>query len=302
MRKFLWMVPALALAATVLISPGWGQQTSNQPASPAGTPEKVAVSAGVVAALRTGGDLPRYPAIAKAAQVQGTVVLHATISAQGTIDDLRVISGPPMLQQAAMDAVRTWTYRPYLLSGQPVRVETLVNVVFSLPQPEAASAPGATDAGAQAQQDSAANPPPEHPITTAQVHEMMELTGSVNLTKQMLDSMMPMLRQSMPPYMPADVMQDFEQTFTGGALEDAVVSSYQAHLSTEDAAEIIAFYKSPAGRRMLAAMPAIVVDCQKAGQQLGVQVMQQVLEKHKDEIESAKKAYEAQHSLTIPKD
>ena len=64
--------------------------------------------------------------------MQGTVVLQATISKSGTIENLRVMSGPAMLQQAALDAVRTWRYRPYLLNGEPVEVETTVNVVFTM--------------------------------------------------------------------------------------------------------------------------------------------------------------------------
>jgi len=76
--------------------------------------------------------IPQYPAIAKAARIQGTVVLQATISKGGGIENLRVVSGPPMLQQAALDAVRSWRYKPYLLNGDPVEVETTVNVVFNL--------------------------------------------------------------------------------------------------------------------------------------------------------------------------
>jgi protein TonB len=76
--------------------------------------------------------VPVYPAIAKAAGVGGTVRLAATISRNGTIENLRVTGGPAMLQQAALDAVKTWVYRPYLLDGQPVEVETTVDVVFML--------------------------------------------------------------------------------------------------------------------------------------------------------------------------
>jgi protein TonB len=76
--------------------------------------------------------VPLYPPIAKAARVSGTVILQATISKTGTIENLRVISGPAMLQQAALDAVKSWRYRPYLLNNDPVEVETTVNVVFSL--------------------------------------------------------------------------------------------------------------------------------------------------------------------------
>jgi protein TonB len=76
--------------------------------------------------------IPTYPAIGIASRQQGTVVLQATISKTGTIENLRVISGPQILRQAAIDAVTTWQYRPYLLNDQPVEVETTVNVVFTL--------------------------------------------------------------------------------------------------------------------------------------------------------------------------
>jgi protein TonB len=76
--------------------------------------------------------VPQYPTIAKEARIQGTVVLQATISQNGLIQNLRVISGHPMLRQAAIDAVRSWRYKPYLLNGEPVEVETTINVVFNL--------------------------------------------------------------------------------------------------------------------------------------------------------------------------
>jgi periplasmic protein TonB len=76
--------------------------------------------------------LPAYPPIAKVTRTEGTVVLQATISATGTIENLRVVSGHPMLQQAAIEAVKEWRYRPYLLNGQPIEVETTINVVFKL--------------------------------------------------------------------------------------------------------------------------------------------------------------------------
>ncbi|MGA7343243.1 MAG: TonB family protein [Terracidiphilus sp.] len=75
---------------------------------------------------------PTYPAIAKATGTQGTVVLQATISKSGTIENLRVAGGLTLLEQAALDAVKQWRYRPYLLNGEPVEVETTVNVIFKL--------------------------------------------------------------------------------------------------------------------------------------------------------------------------
>ncbi len=95
-------------------------------------PARVRVPSTVEAAMILQKTLPTYPVIAKAAGVQGTVVLAATISKAGTIENLRVVSGQPMLQQAALDAVKTWRYKPYLLDGQPVEVETSINVVFTM--------------------------------------------------------------------------------------------------------------------------------------------------------------------------
>jgi protein TonB len=95
-------------------------------------PISLNVSSGVMAGNLLEKTLPQYPSIAKAARIQGIVVLQATISKSGSIQNLRIISGPPMLQQAAMDAVRSWRYKPYLLNGEPVEVETTINVVFNL--------------------------------------------------------------------------------------------------------------------------------------------------------------------------
>jgi len=73
---------------------------------------------------------PQYPAAARAARVQGAVVMHAVIGTDGTIQELRVISGNPLLVNAAMQAVKQWRYRPYLLGGTPVEGETDITVNF----------------------------------------------------------------------------------------------------------------------------------------------------------------------------
>jgi periplasmic protein TonB len=93
---------------------------------------KPVISSGVMEGRKLSGMEPRYPTIAIAARMHGTVVLAATISRTGTIENLRVMSGPPMLAPAAAEAVRTWRYRPYLLNGEPVEVETTVSVIFNL--------------------------------------------------------------------------------------------------------------------------------------------------------------------------
>jgi protein TonB len=113
---------------TIIGAAGTGRPAVIKPRGPI----SLKVFSGVMAGNLLAKTLPQYPAIAKAAHIQGIVVLQATISKTGSIQNLRVISGPPMLQQAAMDAVRSWRYKPYLLNGEPVEVETTINVVFNL--------------------------------------------------------------------------------------------------------------------------------------------------------------------------
>jgi len=76
--------------------------------------------------------LPVYPPLARSARIQGQVVLQAVISKQGVIENLKVLAGHPMLAPAAIDAVRQWRYRPYVLNNEAVEVETQITVNFSL--------------------------------------------------------------------------------------------------------------------------------------------------------------------------
>jgi protein TonB len=75
---------------------------------------------------------PEYPVIAKQAGIQGTVVIRAFISREGTIERTQLLGGPPLLAHAALEAVRQWRYRPYYLNDEPVEVETQITVNFVL--------------------------------------------------------------------------------------------------------------------------------------------------------------------------
>lgn len=94
--------------------------------------ERIFVGGDVQAAKLLAQVKPVYPSIAKMARVQGTVRLEALINRDGVIENVRVISGPPLLIQAALDAVTQWRYQPTLLNGVPVEVSTMVEVNFSL--------------------------------------------------------------------------------------------------------------------------------------------------------------------------
>lgn len=93
---------------------------------------KVRVSSGVAQGLLIRQVKPEYPALARQARIQGTVMLQATIGKDGTVQNLRVISGHPMLTAAAITAAKQWLYKPYSLDGEPVEVETQINVIFTL--------------------------------------------------------------------------------------------------------------------------------------------------------------------------
>jgi periplasmic protein TonB len=96
------------------------------------TPSKVRVSSGVAQGLLIRQVNPQYPQMARLARIEGRVILQATIGKDGTVQNLHLISGHPMLVQAAIDAVKQWLYKPYYLNGEPVEVDTTINVNFTL--------------------------------------------------------------------------------------------------------------------------------------------------------------------------
>lgn len=117
---------AMALAVHVnQTGPGGGHQpyTPNKP---------VNVTAGAIAGNRISGPMPNYPVAAKKKKIQGKVALDAVINQEGTIESLKAVSGPKILRQSALKAVRQWKYKPYLLNGKPVAVKTTINVIYSL--------------------------------------------------------------------------------------------------------------------------------------------------------------------------
>lgn len=106
--------------------------TAGGPPPPPKAPERIRVGGNVQQANLIHQVMPVYPEIAKTAHIQGTVILHAIISKDGSVQELQYISGPPLLMRSAMDAVRQWRYRPTLLNGEAVQVDTTISVVFTL--------------------------------------------------------------------------------------------------------------------------------------------------------------------------
>ncbi len=126
----LWLSPWLSHPAQAPDSP----KSEQAPAQEAPKPK--------VPRLRIGGNVaasqlkhkvqPHYPQEARDNRIQGTVRLHVVLSTAGKVQQLETISGDPVLAKAALEAVRQWQYKPTLLNGEPVEVDTTVDVVFSL--------------------------------------------------------------------------------------------------------------------------------------------------------------------------
>jgi periplasmic protein TonB len=104
------------------------------PPPPKPTQTRIRQGGQVQAAKLTNKVQPLYPPLARQTRISGTVRLHAIIAKNGTVEQLEVISGHPLLVQAALDAVRQWRYQATTLNGEPVEVDTTIDVIFSLNQ------------------------------------------------------------------------------------------------------------------------------------------------------------------------
>jgi protein TonB len=111
-----------------------GGVIGGMPPPPKPVQSRIKVGGNVTAAKIINRTAPNYPPLARQTRISGTVRLHAIIAKDGTVQQLEVLSGHPLLVQAALDAVRQWRYQPTLLNGEPVEVDTTVDVIFSLNQ------------------------------------------------------------------------------------------------------------------------------------------------------------------------
>src|SRR5579863_4504673 len=126
------------LFATTGLAAGQSQEQVSPPVAPGDVsapsqlPRRVRISQGVSTGLLIKKAPPNYPEKAREERIQGSVVLRAIISTKGAVTELTPVSGDPLLTSAAIKAVKKWKYKPYLLNGQPVEVETTVQVNFTL--------------------------------------------------------------------------------------------------------------------------------------------------------------------------
>jgi TonB family protein len=119
-----------ALALGVQVDAATSSAASTNQAQ--GHSQPLHVSPGIMAGQRVSGPNPKYPEAAKKKKIQGTVVLDALVGKDGSVKSVKALSGPKELRDSAIDAVRQWKYKPYLLNGEPVEVTTKINVIYSL--------------------------------------------------------------------------------------------------------------------------------------------------------------------------
>ena len=158
--------------------------------------------------------------------------------------------------------------------------------------PAASSSSEASKAAPGSEPESEA---PAHPLTDAQAHQMLELTGATKIKGQLTNGYMNYIHSSMP-FLPKDVADDLEQSFGKLDLDTSIIAVYKQHISADDADAIIAFYKTPAGKDMMNAMPAILQQQQQVAVQQGRKTAQDVIERHRPEIEAAAKKYQDEHA------
>ena len=138
MRGLRMMVVAIACAGSMVAAHGQiggdepGSKSTEGTAVPKSQPKRMRISAGVLAGLNLTKVQPEYPEEARKAGIQGTVTMHVIIGKDGHIASIDVISGPAELEEAALNAVKQWTYKPFLLNGQQTEVDSTVIVNFNL--------------------------------------------------------------------------------------------------------------------------------------------------------------------------
>jgi TonB family protein len=266
------MTPArmvLTVSLTLLLAAAsYCQEQASPPSSPPpNAPMRVRIGAPIEQTQLLTRVAPAYPAEAKAAHVQGTVVLRAIIGKDGKVENLSAISGPPLLLQASMDAVKQWVYKPLLLNGQPVEVETQISVVFTLDGGSASdSQPGpSASIDPQLRQDI---------VALLQATHMADDAGKT--ISAAFDAERAQFEDALPDTPnKAKIIDEYRDRLAALAqteeFTDGVVEVYARHLSDDDVKALTAFYRSPAGERLNAAQADLSQGMMEVGRELAAQ-------------------------------
>ncbi len=208
---------------------------------------------------------PVYPPLAVQTRAQGTVHLHVIIAQDGSVQQLEVLSGHPLLVQSALDAVRQWKYRPTLLNGDPVEVDTTIDVIFSLDTSGGSALPS------PAPQSAAKIDPKLHDDIKHMLDIMHAAEKSAAVGRQVFDSMRPMLQRTLPDTPNRDKIIDayedkLAKLFQSEEYQEGSIAAYAKYFNDRDIQELTKFYETPVGQKFNDNLPSFITDVFKMGQ------------------------------------
>jgi len=210
---------------------------------------------------------PAYPPLARQTRVQGTVRLHVIIAKDGSVQQLEVLSGHPLLVQSALDAVRQWKYRPTLLNGDPVEVDTTIDVIYSLAEDTQEKPPQLMTLAHR----------PIDPALRADLVKLMELSSSSDRAaagaRKAMEPMRPMMFRNVGDEARRQkIVDSYEEKlvaiFNTDDFHEGVITAYAKYFDDDDVKKLIAFYDTPLGRKFNDVMPQFSSDLIELGQRL----------------------------------
>jgi TonB family protein len=215
---------------------------------------------------------PVYPQAAIDQRIEGKVVLHIIIGGEGTVKESSVLSGPPLLAQAAVDAVKGWQYQTMSLNGSPLEMDTTVTLNYALGPPPTVLVnnrplPAFSPEAITLRQQQHPPLPGVDLDTAADIRRLIEVTGMRNVVTAFFGSHIVGIRALLFKDLPASVdrekvanrfQEELQRRIASGQVLDVVIPIYAKHFTHEEIKSILAFYDTPAGKRYAQEAPSLM--------------------------------------------
>jgi TonB family protein len=232
---------------------------------------RITLGGAVTAAKITNKVGPVYPPLARQTRISGTVRLHVIIGKEGSVLQLEVLSGHPLLVQSALDAVRQWKYQPTLLDGEPMEVDTTIDVIYALNE----NTPKGTQQDAPKRMGLVPNA--IDPAFRADILQLLDQKDASKSTeaamRKMFDGMRPMMLKSFAGVENREkILDSYEDKLVDLAkMEDyreGLVAAYAKYFNDEDAKALITFYGTPTGKKFNQVLPQFSAELIGLGQRI----------------------------------
>ena len=220
---------------------------------------------GTVAAARIIKKLsPVYPPLARQTRIQGTVRLHVILSKDGSVQQLEVLSGHPLLVQSAMDAVRQWKYQPMLLNGEPVEVDTTIDVIYSLNEDKGPDTPKLMTLVPSIEPHLRADI--LLMMKTAHMQEMSQEAGKAIFEKLRPQLFTNIKDETLRAKIADSFLAKLLHTFDEEEFSEGVVTAYAKYFNDEEVKELTKFYGTPLGQKFNKVSGNLTADLMELGQ------------------------------------